>query len=605
MTGEGGLVRVGGMESLGDGGTGTGPRSGETAVPEDGTRTGQPAAADGPARHGGGQAVAAAQRHGVTTMFTLSGGHVFPLYDGAVRADPPMRLVDVRHEQTAVFAAEATARLTRQPGLAVLTAGPGVTNGISAITTAHFNGSPVVVLAGRAPDSRWGSGSLQEIDHPQLLTTVTKRAFTEHAAGQVGAAVDAAFRLAVTPHRGPVFLDFALEALFGEVPAAGSGSGTQAAPRPAAPGPGPADVAAIAALLGQARRPVLVLGSDVWLGGAETAAREAAERLQLPVITNGQGRGILPAGHDLLVTRARSVAFSEADLVIVAGTALDFRLGYGEFGGGAGIPPAQVVHVADAADQLASHRPLEAAAAGDLARFFALLPGPDGSRAEAAARDSHPWQESWLPRLRAARAEAMAADGVLLASDADPIHPMRIYGELARVLADDAVVIGDGGDFVSYAGKYIEPRQPGGWLDPGPYGCLGTGLGYAIAARIARPSSQVVLLLGDGAAGFSLMDADTLVRHRLPVVIICGNNGIWGLEKHPMQALYGYDVVADLQPRCRYDQVVRALGGAGEIVTRPGDLAAALQRAFTSGVPYLVNVVTDPAVAYPRSTTGV
>ena len=593
------------MESLGDPGAGVGqPGSSETAVPATAHGNGQPAAGGGPAQHGGGQAVAAAQRHGVTTMFTLSGGHVFPLYDGAVRAVPPLRLVDVRHEQTAVFAAEATARLTRRPGLAVLTAGPGVTNGVSAITTAHFNGSPVVVLAGRAPDSRWGSGSLQEIDHPQLLTPVTKRAFTEHAAGQVGAAVDAAFRLAVTPHRGPVFLDFALEALFGEV--AEADVPAAAAASPAAPGPDPADVAAIAALLGQAHRPVLVVGSDVWLGDAQAAAREAAEELQLPVITNGQGRGILPAGHDLLVTRARPVAFREADLVIVAGTALDFRLGYGEFGGSGGEPPAQVVHVADAADQLASHRPLAASAAGDLARFFAMLPGAASQRAvRAAGRDGYRWQESWLPRLRAARTEAMAADGMLLASDADPIHPMRIYGELARVLADDAVVIGDGGDFVSYAGKYIEPRQPGGWLDPGPYGCLGTGLGYAIAARIARPSSQVVLLLGDGAAGFSLMDADTLVRHRLPVVIICGNNGIWGLEKHPMQALYGYDVVADLQPQCRYDDVVRALGGAGEMVTRPGGLEAALQRAFDSGVPYLVNVVTDPAIAYPRSTTGI
>jgi acetolactate synthase-1/2/3 large subunit len=158
---------------------------------------------------------------------------------------------------------------------------------------------------------------------------------------------------------------------------------------------------------------------------------------------------------------------------------------------------------------------------------------------------------------------------------------------------------------VSYAGKYIEPGRPGGWLDPGPYGCLGTGLGYAIAARIARPSDQVVLLLGDGAAGFSLMDADTLVRHGLPVVMVCGNNGIWGLEKHPMQAIYGYDVVADLQPQCRYDEVVSALGGAGELVTRPDGIAPALRRALDSGVPYLVNVITDPAVAYPRSTTGV
>ncbi len=557
-------------------------------------------------RHGGARAVAAARRHGVATMFTLSGGHVFPLYDGAVKADPPMRLVDVRHEQTAVFAAEATARLTRSPGLAVLTAGPGVTNGISAITTAHFNGSAVAVLAGRAPDYRWGSGSLQEIDHPLLLAPVTKRAWTEHQADHVGAAVDEAFRIAATAHRGPVFLDFSLEALFGEAADAAPAS-TMAPP---APPPEPADVDVIAGLLAGASRPVLVLGSDVWLGGAEAAARAAAEDLRLPVITNGQARGVLPAGHDLLVTRARSVAFREADLVVVAGTPLDFRLGYGEFGGKDGAPPARVVHVADAPDQIATHGALAASAAGHLAAFFTALaeavPRPLSPAAGTAPTAPVPaWDESWLPRLRAARSEAMAADGALLASDADPIHPMRVYGELGRLLDEDAVVIGDGGDFVSYAGKYVEPKRPGGWLDPGPYGCLGTGLGYAIAARIARPQAQVVLLLGDGAAGFSLMDADTLVRHRLPVVMICGNNGIWGLEKHPMQALYGYDVAADLQPRCRYDEVVRALGGAGEIVTRPQDIAPALHRAFGSGVPYLVNVITDPAIAYPRSTTGI
>src|ERR1700756_1202620 len=199
-----------------------------------------------PARHGGAHAVAAARLHGAGTMFTLSGGHVFPLYDGAVKADPPMRMVDVRHEQTAVFAAEATARLTRDPGLAVVTAGPGVTNAVSAITTAHFNGSPVVVLGGRAPDYRWGSGSLQEIDHPPLLAPVTKRAWTEHDAALVGASVDEAFRLAITPHQGPVFLDIALEALFGDggpdLPAAAPGGAEPAA------GPDPADVEAIAGL---------------------------------------------------------------------------------------------------------------------------------------------------------------------------------------------------------------------------------------------------------------------------------------------------------------------------------------------------------------------
>jgi len=553
-----------------------------------------------PASHGGARAVAAAQRHGAETMFTLSGGHVFPLYDGAVKADPPMRIVDVRHEQTAVFAAEATARLSLTPGLAVLTAGPGVTNGVSAITTAHFNGSPLVVLGGRAPDYRWGSGSLQEFDHPALLQTITKRAWTEHQTARIGPAVDEAFRLAAARHRGPVFLDVSLEALFGPAEAGLAPDRDPAGPEDQQELPDPAAVDAIARLLAQARRPVLVLGSDVWLDGAHSEARAAAEELRLPVIANGQGRGILPSGHELLVTRARPVALGQADLVIVVGTPLDFRLGYGEFGGKNGAPPAQVVHVADAAAQIASHRELAAAAAGDLSAFFRQLAG--AARPERAA---WPWESDWLPSVQAASSQAIAADAPLLASEAEPIHPMRIYGELTRLLDADAVVIGDGGDFVSYAGKYVEPRRPGGWLDPGPYGCLGTGLGYAIAARIARPSAQVVLLLGDGAAGFSLMDADTLVRHRLPVVMVCGNNGIWGLEKHPMQALYGYDVAADLQPQCRYDEVVTALGGAGELVTRPSDIGPALRRAFDSGVPYLVNIATDPKISYPRATTGV
>ena len=558
------------------------------------TGEGQPA-------HGGAQAVAAAQRHGVQTMFTLSGGHVFPLYDGAVHADPPMPIVDVRHEQTAVFAAEATARLTRTPGLAVLTAGPGVTNGVSAITTAHFNGSPVVVLAGRAPDGRWGSGSLQELDHPPLVAPVAKRAFTVHDPGQVGLAAAEAFTLATARHRGPVFLDASLEALFGtgQPPAGTSAPAGQAGARPAASDPDAAAVTGIARLLAAARRPVLVLGSDVWLDGADEAARTTAELLHLPVVANGQARGILPAGHPLLVTRARSVALGEADLVLVAGTPLDFRLGYGSFGGRNGAPPAAVVHLADAPEQVATHCALAGSASGDLTTIFTALAAEAGDTPDAPGRDA-----GWLPRLRAAVTDATVADAGLLASSARPIHPLRIYGELARLLEPDAVVIGDGGDFVSYAGKYVEPQRPGCWLDPGPYGCLGTGLGYAIGARVARPEAQVVLLLGDGAAGFSLLDADTLVRHRLPVVMICGNNGIWGLEKHPMQALYGYDVAADLQPGCRYDQVVTALGGSGEMVTDPGQIGPALRRAFASGVPYLVNIVTDPADAYPRSTSG-
>jgi acetolactate synthase-1/2/3 large subunit len=221
---------------------------------------------------------------------------------------------------------------------------------------------------------------------------------------------------------------------------------------------------------------------------------------------------------------------------------------------------------------------------------------------EVLGRNASADRGPWAAKLREVEDARRAADEPLLASDATPIHPARVYGELRSRLARDAVVICDGGDFVSFAGKYVDSYTPGCWLDPGPYGCLGTGLGYAIAARLARPESQVVLLLGDGAAGFSLMDVDTLVRHRLPVVMVCGNNGIWGLEKHPMNFLYGYDVAADLQPQCRYDLVVAALGGHGELVTEPSGIGPALDRAFASGLPAMVNVVTDPTVAYPRTS---
>lgn len=210
----------------------------------------------------------------------------------------------------------------------------------------------------------------------------------------------------------------------------------------------------------------------------------------------------------------------------------------------------------------------------------------------------------WTDELSAVAAAAIAADADMLTADSDPIHPGRIYGELRPRLTDDTVVIGDGGDFVSFAGRFIEPTRPGNWLDPGPFGCLGTGMGYALAAGVNRPDDPLVLLLGDGAAGFSLMDVDTLVRHDIPVAIVMANNSAWGLEKHPMRLLHGYDVAADLQPATAYHEVVSALGGAGELVRHPNEIGPALDRALTAGTPYLVNVLTDPEISYPRTTTG-
>jgi len=552
------------------------------------------ASTDAVEAHAGQHAVAVARAHGVETMFTLSGAHVFPMYDGAVTADPPMRILDVRHEQTAAFAAEATGKLTRRPGLAVLTAGPGVTNGVSAVAQAQFAGSPMVVVGGRAPANRWGTGSLQELDQPPILAPVAKLARTLPTAADVAPGLHEAFTVAGSSHRGPVFVDVPMDEFFN----------TAASSRPAVTGAAPAEpdsdaLRAIARLLGEARRPVLVLGTDVWADGAEDAALRFVEELGIPAITNGMGRGVVPGGHPLLVTKARSQAFGTCDLAVVVGTALDFRLGYGVFGGKDGSPQAGVVHLADSAGQVSGHAQLAGSAYGDLTLVL------DGLREAVEGLPAKPQWSEWATGLQHTVAGATARDAAMLGATADPIHPARIYGELVPRLAEDAVVIGDGGDFVSFAGKFVEPKRPGGWLDPGPYGCLGAGLGAAIAARLHRPSAQVVLLYGDGAAGMSLMDVDTLVRHDLPVVMVCGNNSAWGLEKGPMQMLYGYDVAADLAPHTRYDEVAKALGGAGETVTDPAQIGPALDRAFDAGVPYLVNVITDVNAAYPRATFGI
>ncbi|MDQ3464826.1 MAG: acetolactate synthase [Actinomycetota bacterium] len=531
--------------------------------------------------HGGDLALAALRRYGIAELFTLSGAHVFPLYDALHTTGLP--IYDVRHEATAVFAAEATSKLQRRPAVAALTAGPGVTNGISAVTTAQFNGSPVMVIGGRAPQYRWGSGSLQEIDHVPILASITKHAATSTSVEAIPADVDRAMQAALSGHRGPVFLDIPMDVFFSRADVA-----TPAGNPPSRPETDPEQVAEAARVLAEAQRPVILAGTDVYADGAWNELAEAAGALRIPVFSNGMGRGCIPADDELAFARARRTAFQQADVVAVIGTPLDFRLGFGDFGA------ARVVHIVDDASQHAPHLKACVRVSGDLRSVLAGLAEYGGTRAD---------HEPWLLTLREAESAARDKESAALQADGDPIKPSRVYGELRRALDRDAVVICDGGDFVSYAGKYLDSYTPGCWLDPGPYGCLGTSMGYAMGARLSRPSAQVCVVLGDGAAGFSLMDAESLVRQKLPVVIVVGNNGIWGLEKHPMQQMYGYNVAADLQPGLQYDQVVRALGGAGETVADPAGLAPALARAFDAGVPYVVNVLTDPSDAYPRSSS--
>ncbi len=540
-------------------------------------------AADPATFHGGRLIARRLRAHGVSKLFTLSGGHLFSIYDGC--REEGIDLIDVRHESTAAFAAEGWAKVTRETGVCALTAGPGVTNGMSAMASAQANHSPMVVLGGRAPALRWGQGSLQEIDHVPFVRPLTKLAATPASTAEIPGLVDDAFAAARAPHGGPAFVDFPLDYVFMEAP---EGEGD---PRAGAGGYQSADGAMIdqaGELLRGAERPVIMAGTDLYWGFGEQALLELAQTLRIPVFLNGLARGCVPADHELFFSRTRSQALKEADVALVIGVPMDFRLGFGaSFGEGTEII------VIDAAEPERSHpRPPAVECYGGISDTLT------GVRAAAGVRalDS----EQWITGLRAAESERREAEQAELTDDRSPLHPMRLYAELAKVLDRDAIIVGDGGDYVSYAGRVVDSYQPGCWLDPGPFGCLGSGPGYALAAKLAHPERQVVLLLGDGAFGFSGMEFDTLARHGVNVVGVIGNNGIWALEKYPMEFLYGYSVAADLRPATRYDQVVQALGGHGEMVGRPQDVAPALERAFSAGLPALVNVLTDPTIAYPR-----
>jgi len=532
--------------------------------------------------HGGRIVAQVLKSRGVSHLFTLSGGHLFSIYDGC-KAEG-IEIVDVRHEQSAAFAAEGFAKATRTVGVAALTAGPGVTNGISAIAGAQANRSPICVLGGRAPELRWGSGSLQEIDHLPFVAPLVKSAETVKEADRISATTAAALDLALAAPGGPTFVDYPLDVVFteaeSEVPPLPADDGTQPA----------AGVEEAATLLAAAERPAIMAGSGLYWGHGEGELRSLAEALGIPVFLNGLGRGCLPADHELAFSRARGAGLRGADVALVVGVPIDFRLGFGDSFG----EETKLIRLDAAPNSLTSNRAPQVDLVGDVAASLAAI--------RESAAGGRRRTDAWLAELRAVEAEKRAAELEELNDSRSPLHPVRVYKELGEVLDRDAIVVGDGGDFVSYAGRFIDTYQPGCWMDPGPFGCLGAGPGQAIGAKLAQPDRQVCLLLGDGAFGFAGIEFDTMARHGLAVVGVMGNNGIWALEHHPMKFLYGYSVAAELRAETHYEQMVEALGCDGILVREPTELRPALERALGSGRPTLINVLTDPEVVYPRKS---
>ena len=540
----------------------------------------------------GGRLVARMLRkEGVSTAFTLSGLHVAPIYAGCV--DEEIALVDTRHEQGAAHAADAWARLTRGLGVCVVTAGPGVTGTVTAVANAWAASSPLLILGGAAPTFNQGRGALQEMPQTQLFAGITKWSDRVSSPEQIPSFMARAFRVARAGRPGPVFLEIPWDVLSNGADEALADAAVAYRTDARAPGD-PAGIEAALALLSRAERPVLLGGSSVWWDGAVEALARLAGATGIPVYLNGMGRGCLPPDHPCFFQGSRKEALARADVVLVVGTPLDFRVGYGTeptFAHG-----ARVIQVDVDATEIGRNRPVEVGVIGDSRSVLDQL--ASGARA---------WGDpAWRRFLRGKEEERAARQRVHEESEQRPIHHFR----LARAIEDvagrgDVTYVGDGGNVVAVAAKVLRARVPGRWLDPGPLGCLGVGAPFAIAAKLLAPGRPVCVVQGDGAFGLNGMEYETAVRFGLPMVVVVGNDAAWGQIRVPQQSLYGeaHSPATKLAPT-RYDRIVEAMGGRGEHVEDPLQLVPALERAFASGTVYCVDVTIDPEGAAAAGAAG-
>ncbi|HSG75732.1 MAG TPA: thiamine pyrophosphate-binding protein [Burkholderiales bacterium] len=563
--------------------------------------------------HGGERVAAALAAHGVRFLFTLCGGHISPILVAAKRRG--IRIVDTRDEATAVFAADAVARLTGTPGVAAVTAGPGLTNTITALKNAQLAQSPVVLLGGAAPTALQGRGALQDIDQHRLIAPHVKRVTRVRNVAALGPAVEQALVIARDGVPGPAFVECPVDLLYDETLIRGwyrdaAGRGTSIADRllrwylnrhanrmfagsarpyrPAAatvatPEAGTGAVARAAEALRRARQPLMVLGSQAVVAASEAPrVAEAVARLGVPVYLSGMARGVLGRDTGLQMRHARRAALREADVVLLAGVPCDFRLDYGK-------------HVRRSATLIAANRSRKDArlnrrpsieAVGDAGRFIvALAQGlGDGAR-----------RGEWIGHLHERDAEREREIEAQARTSGEHVNPVAFFRALDRTAAEHAVFVADGGDFVATASYLLRPRGPLAWLDPGAFGTLGVGAGFALGASVVRPAAEVWLLWGDGACGYGLAELDTFVRHGIPVIAVVGNDAGWTQIAREQVKLLGDDVGTTLA-RTAYHEVAKGFGAEGLEIRRDADVEAGLaqaRRIAATGKPVLVNVRLD------------
>jgi acetolactate synthase-1/2/3 large subunit len=531
---------------------------------------------------GGQLAAKALKEAGVEVIFTLSGGHIMPLYEGCL--DEGIKIVDVRHEQAAVHAADSWARCNPgQIGVAAITAGPGVTDGVTGVANAWRANSPILVFGGQGPFNNLRRGSLQEMDHIGVMRPITKYADACYESYRIPEYVELAIRHAISGTPGPAFLEIPMDIFMGQVE-----DDNVIVPRirTTAPRTSPdrVEVREALELLSKAERPMLMAGTAVKWSQAEDSMNSFINEIHLPTFCNGMGRGSVPWDSPQFLNRSRRDALAQTDCIVLAGTLLDFRMRFGK-----SIPDdAKVIQLDMDNILMGQNRQTDVPLVGNVACSFDLL--AEEMKNQGMKLDF----SAWLAQLRELETTAEAKVQSALNSDETPVDPQRMCKEVRDWLGTlgEPIVIGDGGDIVATAAKIIPVKGRGAWMDPGPLGTLGVGMPFALAAQLANPDKRVVIVYGDGSFGLNGFEFDTAVRFNLPIIGVIGNDGAWGQMMRPQGAMMGWDRLdGSLLNRTRYDKVVEALGGHGELVESPDEIRPALERAAASGKPALVNIM--------------
>lgn len=529
---------------------------------------------------------------GVERVYGLCGGHIQPIWDALARFG--VRIVDVRHENAAVYMAHAEAELTGRPGVVLVTAGPGLTNAVTGIANAATSRVPVLVLSGRPPRPQAGRGALQELPQRAVVAPLCRAALTADRVREVLPRLDEAMLAAVgwSAPPGPVYLDFPTDLLTERVRPADTADWTAAPARAPEILPDPASLTRAADLIGAARRPVVIAGREVREAASELASLLAATGI--PYLDSGESRGVLPLDHPSAVSAVRGRAMREADLVITLDRNLNFQLAYGS--AAAFSPDAKFLRVARYASQLSDNRRGDVEVQCSVRAFVTALAG---------TVSLPKLDDEWAAELRAAHLSAarrLAERTRALPAGADGLmHPYRLLAEVNRFLTPDAAVVADGGDILSFARVALFART---YLDCGALGCLGVGVPFANAAALLAPGRQVIAVIGDGSFGFTAMEVDTAVRHGLAPVYVIADNQAWNIEKADQLQRFGGRAVGVDLPGCRYDQLATSLGAAGRRVTDPDELPAALAWA-ADHAPAVLDVLVTQDAPSPDSTSGI